>query len=145
MGSIEDYAWSPDLKRLAFTSAPYDSGWHFVIGWIGVASGVVRVLATDSDPYVEWYELEWAPDGRRFVSTRHREYEHDDNVYASDLWLFDLRASPCRLTHTPGQEEDYPGWIDDARIRFESSGLPNVEARGGPRYVIELGDGRRPH
>jgi hypothetical protein len=86
--------------------------------------------ASDPDIYVEYYDCEWAPDSRRFLVNRHREYEHDDSVDASDLWLFDIAGRPCRLTHTPREEDNAAGWIDDRRIRFEA-GWPG-------RYVIEL-------
>ncbi len=138
VGHIEDYAWSPDSKRLAFTSMPYDSSWRWDIGWVDAQSESVHVLSQDQDPYVEWYELEWAADNRRFVANRRREYEHDDSVHAWDLWLFDLEGDPCRLTHTPREDELFPGWIDHRHIRYESSDWDDDEAGGRRRFVIEL-------
>lgn len=130
VGHIQDYAWSPDSKRLAFTSTPYDSNYRWDIGWIDVASDSLHVLATDTDRHVEYYDCEWAPDSRRIVVNRQREYEHDDSVYAHDLWLLDLDGRPCRLTHTPGRGENSLGWIDDRHISYEGS---------ESRHVIELG------
>jgi dipeptidyl aminopeptidase/acylaminoacyl peptidase len=134
---VEDYAWSPDSKRLAFTSMKWDSSNHWDIGWVDVSSGAVHVLATDTDPYVEYEECEWGPDSRRFVANRQREYEHDDTVYAHDLWLFDIDGQPCRLTHTPRREEDFPGWIDGRHIRYESFDGDD-ETGDRRRHVIEL-------
>ncbi len=139
VGHIEDYAWSPDSKRLAFTSMPYDSNYRWDIGWIDVAGVSPHVLASDTDRYVEYYDCEWSPDSRRFVVSRHREYEHDDSVYAHDLWLFDVDGRPCRLTHTPDLEESFPGWIDDHDIRYEGSDWKDEDSGEPSRYVIELG------
>lgn len=139
VGHIEDYAWSPDSKRLAFTSVPYDSSHRWDVGWLDVTSESLHVLASDTDPYVEYYECEWAPDSRRLVVNRQREYEHDDSVYAHDLWLFDVDGRPCRLTHTPRRDEDNPGWIDDRRIRYEASEWKDDDTDGAWRHVIELG------
>ena len=129
---IEDYAWSPNSQRLAFTSGQD-------IGWIDIASGKVQVLATDHAEHgADWDGLEWAPDGRRFLGRRHLEYEHDDSVYATDLWLFEVGGKPRRLTHTPKVDEDAPGWLDDRRIRYEVSESSDDEVLQSHRYVIEL-------
>lgn len=72
VGEIDDYAWSPDSRRLAFTSYVVDTGGRMDIGWIEIGSAAVHVLASDRDPHVEWLELEWAPDSRRFQVRRHR-------------------------------------------------------------------------
>jgi Tol biopolymer transport system component len=141
VGQIEDYAWSPDSKRLAFTSIS-DSSWRWVVGWVDVSRGAAHVLATDDDPNVEYSECEWAPDSRRFVVNRQREDEHDDSVRAFDLWLFDVDGRPCRLTHTPRREEDFPGWIDGRHIRYESSDKDD-DTGDRRRYVIELDRGPR--
>ncbi len=145
VGQIEDYAWSPDSKQLAFTSIAHDSSWRFNIGWIEAGSGSVHILASDDESNVEWMGLEWAPDDRRLLATRHREYEHDDSIYASDLWLFDLKARPCRLTHTPREDEDSAGWIDGRRIRYQSSGSRDDPSSDPRRYVIELEPERDRH
>lgn len=137
LGYIGGYAWSPDSKRLAFTSMPRDSIHRWDIGWIDAADKSVHVLASDFDYYVEYNDCEWAPDNRRFVVNRQRENEHDDSVYARDLWLFDVEGRPCRLTHTPRRDEDFPGWIDNRHIRYES-GWSDDESAGRLRYVIEL-------
>lgn len=135
VGNIEDFAWSPDSKRLAFTSMATSSG-RWSIGWIDFARDSVQVLATDDYIYAEFYDCEWAPDGRRFVVDRRCEYEHDDSVNADDLWLFDIDGKPCRLTRTPRREKDLAGWVDNRRIRFQLS--ENGDGAGG-LYVIELG------
>ncbi len=135
IGQIEDFAWSPDSKRLAFTSMRYDLSSRCQIGWVDMASDSVRLLATDSDPYVEYHECEWAPDSRRFVVNRDREYEHDDRIKACDLWLLDVDGKPCRLTHTPRVDKSLPGWIDRRRVRYEAMDSDTGE---GSRYVIEL-------
>lgn len=132
LGQIEEYAWSPDSRRLAYSS-------YSNIGWIDVASESPHVVANDPDPYAEWSDLEWAQDSRRFLGRRHREYEHDDSVYSTDLWLFDVSGGACRLTNTPKVDEDVPGWIDDRRIRYESSEESDDQVLQGLRYVIELG------
>ena len=76
------------------------------------------VAGIDEDPYVEYGQFAWAPESRRFVVDRHAEYEHDDSVYSSDLWLYDLEGPRCRLTTTPRNDEDGVGWIDERSIRF---------------------------
>ena len=131
IGQIEDYAWSPDSRRLAYSS-------YSNIGWVDVATGSAHVLDNDPGPYAEWTDLEWAPNSRRFLGRRHMESEHDESVYATDLWLFEPGGKPCRLTQTPKVDEDSPGWIDDLRIRYESSEDIDDPVLQGHRYVIEL-------
>ncbi len=114
---IEDYAWSPNATKLAFT-AMRTLPFRWEIGWVEVADGSVHVAGSDEDVYVEYGQLAWAPDGRRFVVDRHAENEHDDSVYSSDLWLYDLGGHRCRLTTTPREEEEDAGWIDDHAVRF---------------------------
>jgi dipeptidyl aminopeptidase/acylaminoacyl peptidase len=140
VGQIEDFAWSPDSKRLAFTSMP-PSGGRWKIGWIDVARKSVQVLATDDYIYAEFEDCEWAPDSRRFVVDRRCEYEHDDSVNSDDLWLFDIDGKPCRLTHTPRREKNLAGWVDNRRVRFQLS--ENGDGMGG-LYVIELEPAPKP-
>ena len=78
----------------------------------------MHVVGIDEDRYVEYGKFAWAADGQRFIVDRHAEYEHDESVYSSDLWLYDLEGRRCRLTTTPRIEEYDAGWIDDRSIRF---------------------------
>lgn len=135
VGRIEDFAWSPDSKRLAFTSMAHDSSPGWGIGWFDVINDSMIVLASDTDPYVDYFDCEWSPDGRRFVAARRRESEHDDSVFACDLWLFDVNGNVCRLTSTPRRDEIFPGWIDNRRIRYEESEWTGEEWM---RRVVEL-------
>jgi WD40-like Beta Propeller Repeat len=142
IGQIENYAWSTDARRLAYVSSPYRATWATDVGWIDVATLTPHALATDSVSYVEYGDCEWAPDGERFLATRHREYEHDESLYAEDLWLFDVHAGACRLTRTPRANEDMPGWIDDRHIRYQDD-ASSKGGEAGARHVIELSPSTR--
>jgi hypothetical protein len=87
------------------------------VGWVDIPEGTVHVVGIDDGP-AEYGKFAWAPDGQRFVVDRRVEDEHDDSVYSSDLWLYDLEGRRCRLTTTPRTDEEDVGWIDDRSIGF---------------------------
>ena len=112
---IEDYAWSPDATKLGF-AAMRTQHFRWEIGWVDIPEGTVHLAGIDQGP-AEYGHFAWAPDGLRFVVNRY-EYEHDDSLHSSDLWLYDLGGRRCRLTTTPRTDEEDAGWIDDRSIRF---------------------------
>jgi len=65
IGQIENYAWSPDASRLAFT-ALHESPFEWQVGWIDIPKGTAHIIGTDESVYTEYDGLAWAPDGRRF-------------------------------------------------------------------------------
>ena len=117
IGQIENYAWSPDASRLAFT-ALHESPFEWQVGWIDIPKGTAHIIGTDESVYTEYDGLAWAPDGRRFIVNCSAENEHDDGMNSSDLWLYDIGGGRCRLTATPREEELDGGWIDNRSIRF---------------------------
>ena len=132
---LDDCAWSPDSRKLAFVSRSYPSGES--AGWLSVPDTSVHVIARDLNYAFECMELAWSGDSRRFVALMHREYEHDD-VRVTDLWLFGLEPGACRLTATPGVEESSVGWLDDRHVIFRPEHWDDDEAQSGLGTVLEL-------
>ena len=134
---LEQWAWSPDSRKLAFIARSYPSGDSTSAGWLSVPDTSVHVVAQNLNPAFECMDLAWSGDSRRFVALMHREYEHDD-VRVTDLWLFGLMPGACRLTATPGVEESNVAWLDDRRVIFRSEHSDDDDAHAGFESMIEL-------
>ncbi len=136
-GQQQEFAWSPDGRKLAYSAIAYHAaGARLEIGWIGASAGVVHVVGTDRGG-ADYYDFAWEPDSNRFIVKRHIEDEHDDSVYAVDLWLCDLERVRCRLTATRRVAEAGIGWIDSRRIRFIE---PDRREGNHVVKVIEVGE-----
>ena len=115
----EDPAWSPDGKKIAFTTDRDGNREIYVVNADG--SDALRLTAdTAAD-----YEPAWSPDGARiaFVSER-----------AGAPGIFVMNAdgtAPVRLTTTSEPETD-PAWSPDGRIAFASQ----REGKTSDIYVI---------
>jgi hypothetical protein len=134
---LEDCAWSPDSRKLAFVALSYRSGEPPSVGWISLPDTSVHVVAPDFNSAFECMELAWSADSRRFVAFMYREYEHED-MPVTELWLFGLKPGVCRLTATPRIEESSVGWLDDRRVIFHSEGSNDDEVQSGLGTVLEL-------
>ena len=134
---LQQCAWSPDSRKLAFVSRSYPSGEFSSVGWVSVPDTSVQVIARDFNYAFECTELAWSADTHRFVALMRREYEHDD-VRVTDLWLFGLKHGACRLTATPGVVESNVGWLDDRRVIFRPELWDDDEAQSGFGTVLEL-------
>jgi len=134
---LDDFAWSPDSRKLAFVARRYSSGEAPCVGWLSVPDTSVHVIAQDLNYAFECMELAWSGDSRRFVALMHREYEHDD-VRVTDLWLFGLKPGACRLTATSGVEESNVGWLDDRHVFFRTESSDDDSEQSGLGTVLEL-------
>ena len=95
----DQFAWSPDSRKLAFVGRSYPSGDSYIAGWLSVPDTSIHVVARDLNNAFECTDLTWSADSRRFVALMHREYEHDD-VRVTDLWLFGLVRQRVVLDRT---------------------------------------------
>jgi hypothetical protein len=134
---LDQCAWSPDSRKLAFVARRYTSGDSSSVGWLSVPETSIHVVAMDLNDAFECEELAWSSDSRRFVTLMHREYEHDD-VRVTDLWLFGLKPGACRLTATPGVAESNVGWLDARRVIFQPERWDDDSALSGFGTVLEL-------
>jgi Tol biopolymer transport system component len=132
---VENCAWSPDSRKLAFVARSSPSGEFPSAGWLSVPDTSVHVVARDLNYEFECTELAWSADSRRFVALMYREHEHGDVPGSADLWLFGLKPGVCRLTATPGIEESSVGWLDERRVIFR---WDDDESQGGFGTVLEL-------
>ena len=122
-------SWSPDGKRIAFTSSgAMDTwGWHI---YVVDADGKNQHILTNND-FHDWYPS-WSPDGKRiaFISWR------DEKGY--DIYVMDADGgNQQRLTRNASPDTD-PSWSPDGqRIVFVSHRDGNKEI-----YVMNA-DGAR--
>jgi hypothetical protein len=119
----EDPAWSPDGRRIAFTSGRDRDREIYVINADG--SNAVR-LTNDSSAD---YQPAWSPDGRRIAFASERA--GDSEILAMDADGTNL----VRLTTHAARETD-PAWSPDGRkIAFTS------DRTGGPEIYVMNADG----
>ncbi len=124
--------WSPDGKRIAFTSTVRWSG-HDI--FVMDVDGSNRIQLTDY--FGDDQEPAWSPDGTRiaFVSARDKfERDPDREIYVMDA----DGSNQTRLTNNP--EDDYdPDWSPDGKkIVFMSSQDTGVVVGGARHMEIEI-------
>jgi dipeptidyl aminopeptidase/acylaminoacyl peptidase len=112
--------WSPDGRRLAFTSSRGDDGASTVHVAPVVAGGEVVTLASLPDGA---RELAWSPDGRHLACTaRTRDERYNDDP---------KRQAPRRITRLRSRLDDV-GWISD---RPSHVYVIPVDGSGPPRNL----------
>ena len=130
-------AWSPDGRRLAFTSARTGDGDLYLLEARSLGAAPRRLTAT---PGAAELFPAWSPDGRSLVYVGHAPT-------GDQVWLWrDLAGEPVTLSRGPGTRLR-PTWSPDGRLvawhasaadprRFD---LVVAEARDGavPRVLVE--------
>ena len=114
-------SWSPDGKRIAFTSERSDKDWNRQIYVMDADGSNQRNLSNnDSD---EWGPS-WSPDGKRIAFASEREAEWPNY----DIYVIDTNGgNPRRLTKNR-QIDKSPSWSPDGkRIAFVSARAGNSE------------------
>ena len=98
----EDPSWSPDGKRIAFTSMRNGGDREI---YVMDADGHNQRNLTNH-PDADWHPV-WSPDGKRiaFVSNRTKDLNRDIYVMDAD------GSNPRNLTNHPNDEED-PAWYN---------------------------------
>jgi Tol biopolymer transport system component len=115
-------AWSPDGKRIAFTSNRFGTADIFVMN----ADGTQQRPVVRDDGADEWWPA-WSPDGKliAFVSDRDNDGERGQ-IYSVEL----ATRHVTRLTYSDA--DDYgPAWSADDRIAFVRN-----EDEGGQIHVM---------
>ncbi len=133
-GDDRDPAWSPDGKRLAFTSDRDGNTEVYIMN----ADGTNQTRLTTS-PENE-HHPEWSPDGTLIVFSRTMA----DN--SGDLFVTNLDGTAtARLTDTPKRNEAYPDWSPNGiEIAFSAfgrgeSGIFVIKADGSDTRSIMAG------
>ena len=124
-------SWSPDGKRIAFSSERSDKDWHRQIYVMDADGGNQRNLSNNDfdDQYPSW-----SPDGKRivFASTR-----GGGNM---DIYVMDADGGNQRNLSNNDFDDQYPSWSPDGkRIVFAS-------IRGGRNmdiYVMDANGGNQ--
>ncbi|NTU84027.1 MAG: hypothetical protein HGA45_32425 [Chloroflexales bacterium] len=128
-----DPAWSPDGKRLVFTSKRDNNVDLYIISADG--SGLRRLT---SDPAVD-ADADWSRDGSRIVFTSDRL--QDDAIFGNrNIYVMSADGGePTRLTSDPAADEA-PAWSPDGgKIAFQS----NREGRYEIFLMDASGNGQR--
>ena len=114
-GEDTDPAWSPDGKRIAFTSTRASLRQVYVMNDDG--SGVTRLTT----PVANAYRPAWSPDGSQIAFVSDRDGNTDLYVVNAD------GTNERRLTNHQAEDTD-PAWSPDgARIAFSSTRDGNAE------------------
>ncbi len=110
-GDDRDPAWSPDSKRIVFTSERDGNTEIYVMN----ADGSDQTRLTNS--LENEHFPRWSPDGMKIIFSRTINN-------ANDLFVINANGSELtRLTDTPKTTEDYPDWSPNGKtILFSSFG-----------------------
>ena len=127
-------SWSPDGKRIAFTSHR-DGNWEI---YVMNADGSDQTRLTHS-PETELYPR-WSPDGTKIIFSRFIK------PGLADIFVMDVDGSDVtRLTDTPNSSEEYPDWSPDGKtIAFSrfgggTAGIYLMDADGSHVRLIQAG------
>jgi TolB protein len=134
--------WSPDGRRIAFTSQVYGEGPHVFVKHLG--GGARRVTR---GPHAYWFPT-WSPDGRRIAAVRLRSINTEGFNEALVVMRADGTRERVLLESDLGFR--YPAWSPDGQsIAFEGTGIdfngadPRIHiipARGGAaRRIADVG------
>ena len=124
-----DPAWSPDGRRIAFSSIRTAPGNGFAI-WVMNADGTGLIKLTD-DP-IGSEQAAWSPDGKRIAFMTSRDFNMEVYVMNSD------GSEVMNLSRHPAGDEQ-PAWSPDGRhIAFVSNRDLDIEI-----YVMNA-DGTEP-
>lgn len=118
--SLEQPVWSPDGRRIAFTSS---------------RDGVVVMAGDGSDRQVvaegSFRTPAWSPDGTRLAFTGHGDH--------AGLWVLDLPAGELRLLHEG--EDSHPSWAPDASALVVTVAVPEHDYTIGYLHLVPLDGG----
>ena len=79
-GDGMDPCWSPDGKRIAFSSGRSGKGWRLYV--IDADGGNVKEI-NDSTSYFGWMHNAWSPDGKKIA------YAHTDDNGGVEIFVCD--------------------------------------------------------
>lgn len=153
-------AWSPDGRRIAFTSSRSmppgfegDQQFYAELYVMNADGSHVRRI-TFNEGLID-YQPAWSPDGQRIVVARGPNSPPPDQLTnPTDLWIIDLcTGREQQLTNRPATYEGFAHWSPDGRrIAFEGDiSTPggyedvytiSVDGTGLKRLTTEPGDDR---
>jgi len=116
--------WSPDGKRIAFTSRSDPKGELAI--WVMNADGTGRRKLShfpDGSGNAQWPV--WSPDGRQLAVQVNRIQEHDAHI-----WIIDATTGDARklAAHAEPYLDETPAWFPDGkRIAFQSNRTGKME------------------
>jgi Tol biopolymer transport system component len=128
---LDRVAWSPDGRRMAFTSAVGITGASVDVWTIDVDGGRLRRLTSTMDSFGPV----WSPDGRSIVYARltdHGRKPEDRRELTSSLWVMDPDGSNRRQLTDPEQGMTELPWSfspDGSKLAVTRARLPALVRR----------------
>ena len=125
-------SWSPDGKRIAFSSERSDKDWHRQIYVMDADGGNQRNLSNND--FDEWGPS-WSPDGKRIVFASIRG---GGNM---DIYVMDANGGNQRRLTNNRHDDSSPSWSPDGkRIAFMSDRDGLLDIHGFPTNEIYVMD-----
>jgi TolB protein len=98
--TVQDYTWSPDGSRLAFSTVASGFDDIFIIG----VDGAGEVNLTQSSARTE-YAPKWSPDGQRILFTGYDKAEYGSSPVSTDVYVINADGSNVRnLSDNPSPD-----------------------------------------
>lgn len=135
--AVQDASWSPDGRRIAFTTAETEDGSRTSVSSIFVidaAGGVPKRIYRDLTRRVWLFHPRWSPDGAFLVF-------EEDTFATTSLSAVDVRSQRIGVVSVTGKRAQFLYGVEGTDPDWSPQGGLLVYASGGDLYLVRP-DGR---